>query len=48
MESFSVGDSPAMADELAALVLSGVKTATYWAASEGPLTEPGKQVLTGC
>ena len=44
-ESFSFGDSPAMADELAALVLSGVKTATCWAASEGLLTEVGKQMV---
>ena len=29
------GDSPALADELLALVLAGKKTATCWAASEG-------------
>jgi uncharacterized protein YhfF len=29
------GDSPALADELADLVLAGVKRATCWAASEG-------------
>jgi uncharacterized protein YhfF len=45
VESFSFGDSPAIADELAALVLSGIKTATCWAASEGSLTEVGKQML---
>lgn len=36
MESFSFGDSPEMADELLALVLSGRKKATSWAASLGP------------
>jgi uncharacterized protein YhfF len=35
LETFSFGDSPALADELTALVLDGRKTATYWAASEG-------------
>jgi uncharacterized protein YhfF len=35
LEGFSFGDSPALADELAALVLAGKKTATCWAASEG-------------
>jgi uncharacterized protein YhfF len=42
LETFSFGDSPGMADELANLVLAGVKRATCWAASEGALTEPGK------
>jgi uncharacterized protein YhfF len=28
LETFSFGDSPALADELAALVLAGMKTAT--------------------
>lgn len=42
LETFSFGDSPALADELAALVLAGVKTATCWAAVEGLKTEPGK------
>jgi uncharacterized protein YhfF len=45
LESFSFGDSPAMADELAELVLSGLKTATCWAASEGLLTEVGKRMV---
>jgi uncharacterized protein YhfF len=45
LESFSFGDSPALADELAALVLAGVKTATCWAASDGMLTEPGKRMV---
>jgi uncharacterized protein YhfF len=35
LESFAFGDSPALADELLALVLAGKKTATCWAASEG-------------
>jgi uncharacterized protein YhfF len=33
LESFAFGDSPALADELLALVLAGKKTATCWAAS---------------
>lgn len=37
VERFSFGDSPAMADELLALVLAGRKTATCWAARDfGP------------
>jgi uncharacterized protein YhfF len=35
LESFSFGDSPALADELLDLVLTAKKTATCWAASEG-------------
>ncbi len=35
LESFSFGDSSALADELLELVLMGKKTATCWAASEG-------------
>ena len=35
LEHFAFGDSPAMADELLALVLAGRKTATCWAASQG-------------
>ena len=35
LESFAFGDSPALADELLALVLIGRKTATCWAAAEG-------------
>src|SRR6476469_7683858 len=35
LESFSFGDSPELADELLELVLTGKKTATCWAASEG-------------
>ncbi|MBS0488857.1 ASCH domain-containing protein [Phenylobacterium sp.] len=35
LEHFAFGDSPAMADELLALVLQGKKTATCWPASQG-------------
>ena len=35
LESFAFGDSPALADELLALVLEGKKRATCWAASQG-------------
>ena len=45
LESFSFGDSPALADELAALVLDGVKRATCWAAGDGMLTEVGKRMV---
>jgi len=45
LETFSFGDGPALADELAALVLAGVKRATCWAATEGRLTEIGKRMV---
>lgn len=45
LESFSFGDSPELADELAALVMAGLKTATCWAASDDPLTEIGKRMV---
>ncbi len=45
LESFSFGDGPALADELAALVLAGTKTATCWAASDGTLTHVGKRMV---
>ena len=45
LESFSFGDSPALADELAALVLAGTKTATCSAASDGASTHVGKQMV---
>ena len=45
LEHFSFGDSPALADELAALVLAGTKTATCWAASDGASTYVGKQMV---
>jgi uncharacterized protein YhfF len=35
LESFSFGDSPAMADELGALVVAGTKTATCWDIGDG-------------
>lgn len=45
LERFRFGDSPALADELAGLVLAGLKTATCWAASDGLLTEVGKVMV---
>ncbi|MBL6456091.1 ASCH domain-containing protein [Belnapia sp. T6] len=45
LETFSFGDGPELADELLALVLAGRKTATCWAASQGLLTEIGKQMV---
>ena len=45
LERFSFGDSPALADELAALVLAGTKTATCWAASDGASTYVGKLMV---
>ena len=45
LETFSFGDGPALADELAALVLAGRKTATCWAASQGLLTHVGKRMV---
>jgi uncharacterized protein YhfF len=45
LEAFSFGNSPAMADELGALVVAGTKTATCWAARDGQLTQPGKRMV---
>src|SRR3712207_3451928 len=45
LESFSFGDGPELADELGELVLAGVKTATCWAAVEGPLSHVGKRMV---
>lgn len=45
LESFTFGDNPGLADELAALVMAEVKTATCWAASDGLLTELGKRMV---
>jgi uncharacterized protein YhfF len=45
LETFSFGDNPQLADELADLVLAGSKTATCWAASQGLLTEVGKRMV---
>ncbi len=45
LDRFSFGDSPELANELAALVLAGRKRATCWAASDGMLTEIGKRTV---
>lgn len=46
IERFSFGDSPAMADELLALVLAGRKTATCWAARDfGPTPVGSRSVI---
>lgn len=45
LESYSFGDVPALADELAALVLAGTKTATCWAASSGAFKHIGKRMV---
>jgi uncharacterized protein YhfF len=45
LETFSFGDGPALADELAGLVLAGRKTATCWSAADGALTEIGKRMV---
>jgi uncharacterized protein YhfF len=45
LETFSFGDNPALADELAELVLAGKKTATCWAAEQGLLTDDGKRMV---
>ena len=43
LETFSFGDTPELADELAQLVVDGTKTATCWAASEGQKTQIGQR-----
>ncbi len=45
LETFSFGDNPALADELAELVLAGKRTATCWAAEQGLLTDVGKRMV---
>src|SRR6266478_153456 len=45
LERFSFGDSPALADALASLVLAGKKRATCWAAGDGPQTYVGKRMV---
>ena len=45
LETFSFGDGPDLAEELGQLVLDGVKTATCWAAVEGPLSHVGKRMV---
>ena len=50
LDCFPFGDGPALADELLALVLGGLKTATCWSVAEGPKgSEVGKRwvVLDG-
>lgn len=43
--TFSFGDSPAMADELLALVLAGAKTATCGALRDFPEGSPARPVV---
>ena len=45
LETFSFGDSPELANELAELVIAGRKRATCWAAADGLLTEVGKRMV---
>ena len=45
LETFTFGDNPSLADDLAALVLAGRKRATCWAAPDGKLTEVGKRTV---
>lgn len=45
LETFSFGDGPELAEELAQLVLAGLKTATCWAVSQGELTQLGKRMV---
>ena len=45
LERFSFGDSPALADDLLALVLSGAKTATCWSERETVATHVGKRMV---
>ncbi len=46
LPSFAFGDSPALADELLALVLAGGKTPTCWDAREGAKgTAPGMRMV---
>jgi uncharacterized protein YhfF len=49
LRSFAFGDSPALADELLELVLSGVKTATCSTEDEPNISKPGERwiVLDG-
>lgn len=45
LENFSFRDSPALADELAALALAGIKAATCCVASGGISTHVGKRMV---
>lgn len=47
-DTFSFGDSPELADELAQLVLAGKKTATCWAASEAVLSSRHTLAVQRC
>ncbi|MDF3072426.1 MAG: hypothetical protein K0S54_93 [Alphaproteobacteria bacterium] len=45
LETFSFGDNPELAQELAELVVAGLKRATCWSVSEGELTHIGKRMV---
>ena len=45
LNQFSFGDTPQMADELAFLVINGVKTGTSWHQSEGQQTQVGQKYV---
>ncbi|WP_333833907.1 ASCH domain-containing protein [Rubrimonas sp.] len=45
LKSFAFGDSPALGDELAALVLAGRKRATCWPVAEGAQTAVGNRMV---
>ena len=45
LKTFRFGDSDALADRLAALVVAGVKTGTCSAAVHGPDAEPGERQI---
>jgi len=45
LETFSFGDNPVLAEELAQLVLAGKKTATCWSVEEGTTTQVGKRMV---
>ncbi len=45
LETFSFGDNPELAQELADLVVAGLKRATCWSVSDGELTHVGKRMV---
>jgi len=45
LETFSFGDSPVLAEELAQLVLAGKKTATCCSVADGTTTQVGKRMV---
>ncbi|HTQ34254.1 MAG TPA: ASCH domain-containing protein [Stellaceae bacterium] len=45
LETFSFGDNPVLAEELAQLVLAGKKTATCWSVEDGTTTQVGKHMV---